>query len=171
MQLTATAWLALDGGAFTVGLVMAARMLPNLLFGLAAGTLADRSDRDRLVVLMRVVALPPVVGLAWLAQTASVNVWALVGLSFLNGCVSVLDVPARQALVIDTVPRDVAPNAMALHATASRLCTALGAFAAGALIPIAASPTGASRNESSPGTYGKVTGWRTMRSSTGSRLG
>src|SRR5437762_2407579 len=110
MQLTATAWLALDGGAFTVGLVMAARMLPNLLFGLAAGTLADRSDRDRLVVLMRVVALPPVVGLAWLAQTASVNVWALVGLSFLNGCVSVLDVPARQALVIDTVPRDVAPN-------------------------------------------------------------
>jgi hypothetical protein len=36
MQLTATAWLALDarGGAVTVGLALAARMLPNLLFGL-----------------------------------------------------------------------------------------------------------------------------------------
>src|SRR5437870_5734042 len=59
MQLTATAWLALDdGGAFTVGLVLAARMLPNLLFGLMAGTLADRGDRNRLLVAVRLVALP-----------------------------------------------------------------------------------------------------------------
>jgi hypothetical protein len=42
MERTATAWLALEagGGAFAVGLIFAARMLPSLLFGLAAGTLA-----------------------------------------------------------------------------------------------------------------------------------
>src|SRR5713226_9435994 len=36
IQATATAWLALEagGGGFGVGLVLAARMLPNLLFGL-----------------------------------------------------------------------------------------------------------------------------------------
>src|SRR5919198_4043714 len=55
MQTTATAWLALDsaGGAFAVGLVLAARMLPNLLFGLAAGTLADRAHRGRQLGLLQ----------------------------------------------------------------------------------------------------------------------
>jgi predicted MFS family arabinose efflux permease len=64
-----------------------------------------------------------------------VNVAVLVTLSFLTGCLTVFDAPARQALVMDTVPRELAPNAMALHATAVRLFLALGAFAAGALIP------------------------------------
>ncbi|MCA1646926.1 MAG: MFS transporter, partial [Chloroflexi bacterium] len=50
---TATAWLAVgDGGGFSVGLVLAARMLPNLLFGLAAGALADRLDRTRQLLVV-----------------------------------------------------------------------------------------------------------------------
>ena len=127
------------GGAFTVGLVLAARMLPNLLFGLAAGTLADRGNRTRLLAGVRLLALPPALGLAWLsaAQSESVSVWALVVLSFATGCATVFDVPTRQALVLDTVPREAAPNAMALNATASRLSIALGALVAGALIPMA----------------------------------
>jgi MFS family permease len=139
MQLTATAWLAVDaaGGALAVGLVLAARMLPNLLFGLASGTIADRGNRHRLLVGVRVLALPPTLGLAWLARFESVEVWQLMLLSFAAGCTWVFDLPARQALVLDTVPREVAPNAMALNATVGRLCTALGAFAAGALIPTA----------------------------------
>jgi MFS family permease len=139
MQLTAIAWLAVDaaGGALAVGLVLAARMLPNLLFGLAAGTVADRGDRNRLLVSVRLLALPPALGLAWLARFETVEVWQLMLLSFAAGCTWVFDLPARQALVMDTVSREVAPNAMALNATVGRLCTALGAFAAGALIPIA----------------------------------
>jgi MFS family permease len=139
VQLTATAWLALDGGAFTVGLVLAARMLPNLLFGLAAGTLADRRNRERLLVVVRLLAIPPTLGLAWLASSPSgaVSVWQLVALAFVSGCTSVFDTPARQALVMDTVRREVAPTAMALNATTSRLATALGALLAGVLIPLA----------------------------------
>jgi MFS family permease len=131
--------LALDaGGAFTVGLVLAARMLPNLLFGLAAGTLADRGNRARLLALVRLLALPPALGLAWVsAPSGTTNVWLLVVLTFGTGCATVFDMPARQALVLDTVARDAAPNAMALNATASRLSTALGALLAGALIPAA----------------------------------
>jgi MFS family permease len=114
---------------------MAARMLPNLLFGLMAGTLADRGDRGCLLVLVRLVALPNTLAFAWLAATPGAAAWELISLSFVAGCVSTFDVPSRQALVIDTVPREVAPNAMALHATVSRLCTAVGAFIVGVLIP------------------------------------
>src|SRR5690242_351247 len=138
MQLTAIAWLALaDGSAFTVGIVLAARMLPNLIFGLASGTLADQGDRQRLLVVVRVVAVVPPLGLAWLATADTPAVWALVVLSFATGATTVFDTPTRQALVLDSTPRELAPNAMALNATSSRLCTALGALVAGALIPTA----------------------------------
>src|SRR5499427_6977770 len=84
MQLTAVAWLALagTGGAFTVGLVLAARMLPNLLFGLASGTLADQADRQRLLIGVRVLAVLPALGLAWLATADVPPVGLLVALSF-----------------------------------------------------------------------------------------
>lgn len=49
IERTLTAWLALQLGAdaFEIGLSFAARMLPSLLLGLAAGTIADRTDRSR----------------------------------------------------------------------------------------------------------------------------
>lgn len=139
MQLTATAWLALGsaGGAFSVGLVLAARMLPNLLFGLTAGTLADRANRSHVLVAVGLSGMPIMLGLSWLASREVTPVGLLAVLSFASGCVSVFDIPSRQALVMDTVPRELAPGAMALNALATRLCTALGALCAGALIPLA----------------------------------
>jgi MFS family permease len=137
MERTATAWLALEsgGGAFAVGLVLAARMLPSLLFGLASGTLADRVDRPRQLVTVGAAAMPVMAGLGWLARPGTVDMAYLVPIAFGIGCVSVFDAPARQALVVDTVPREFAPNALALNAAAVRLFMAVGAFAAGVLIP------------------------------------
>ena len=70
MYSTTTAWLALDsaGGPFAVGLVLAARMLPSLLFGLAAGTLADRVQRNRLLVGVSLTAVPLMLALSGLAE-------------------------------------------------------------------------------------------------------
>lgn len=136
MLSTATAWLAVgDGGGFSVGLVLAARMLPSLLFGLPAGTLADRFERTRQLQVVSLAALPIMLGLNRLAASGNVVLWQLAALSFATGCLTVFDVPARQALVMDVVPREVAANAMALNALAMRLCTGLGALLAGLLIP------------------------------------
>jgi MFS family permease len=134
----ATAWLAVDegSGGFGVGVVLAARLVPNLLFGLAAGTFADRFERTRQLVAVSLAALPLMLVLNRLAVSGSVPLWQLTLLSFATGCLSVFDVPARSALVVDVVPRALAPNAMALNALAARLCTALGAFVAGLLIPV-----------------------------------
>lgn len=143
MQLTAIAWLALgsQGGAFTVGLVLAARMLPNLLFGLPAGTLADQGSRRRLLLIVRLLSLFPPLGLAWLATLPADSVVPLVVLAFATGSATVFDTPTRQAMVMDTTPREVAANAMALNATMSRLATALGALAAGVMIPTTGVPS------------------------------
>lgn len=136
MERTATAWLTLEagGGAFAVGLVFAARMLPSLLGGLAAGTLADRSDRPRQLLAVASAALAMMLAFSWLAGRGGIQVWQVVAVAFLSGCVQVFDTPARQSLVLDTVPGDLAERALALNALAARLAMAFGAFLAGAII-------------------------------------
>jgi MFS family permease len=139
MERTATAWLALEtgGGAFAVGLIFAARMLPSLLFGLAAGTIADRADRARQLLAVAAAALVLMAGFSWLVGTGSLSLWHVVVFGFAAGCVQVFDTPARQALVLDTVPKEAALRAMALTALAARFAAAVGALAGGLLIPLA----------------------------------
>jgi len=138
MERTTTAWLALQagGGAFAVGLVFAARSLPSLLFGLAAGTIADRADRRRQLLVVAGAAFSLMAALGWLVGAGTIRVWQVIAISFAAGCVQAFDTPARQALVLDTTSRETAPNAMALNALAARLSGALGALGAGVLIPL-----------------------------------
>jgi MFS family permease len=138
MERTATAWLALEAGgeAFAIGLIFAARMLPSLLFGLAAGTIADRADRPRQLLAVAGAAALLMVAVSWLIGTGGIQIWQVVAFSFAAGCIQVFDTPARQALVLDTVPRDAALRALALIALAARFSGALGALAAGLLIPL-----------------------------------
>src|SRR5690242_5375321 len=139
MERTATAWLALEtgGGALAVGLIFAARMLPSLLFGLAAGTIADRADRPRQLLVVAGAAVLLMAGVSWLIGLGNMRVWQVVAFAFATGCLQVFDTPARQALIMDTVPREAAARAVALNALAARCASALGALAAGVLIPLA----------------------------------
>ncbi|MEO7911873.1 MAG: MFS transporter [Roseiflexaceae bacterium] len=138
MERTATAWLALEagGGPFAIGLIFAARMLPSLLFGLAAGTLADRADRPRQLLAVAGAAALLMVTMSWLIGIGGIQIWQVVTFSFAAGCLHVFDTPARQALVLDTVHKDSALRALALIALAARFSGALGALGAGLLIPL-----------------------------------
>ncbi|HJZ49850.1 MAG TPA: MFS transporter [Roseiflexaceae bacterium] len=137
IERTTTAWLALElgGGAVTIGLIFAARMLPSLLFALAAGTIADRAERPRQLLAVSGAALLLMATFGWLVATGSLRVWQVVVFAFAAGCLMVFDTPARQALVLDTVPREAAPSALALTALVGRFANALGALGAGVLIP------------------------------------
>jgi MFS family permease len=138
MERTATAWLALEtgGGPVAIGLIFAARMLPSLLFGLAAGTIADRADRPRQLLAVAGTALLLMASFSWLIGIGDMRVWQVVVFAFAAGCLQVFDTPARQALVLDTVPREAALRGLALTALAARCSIALGAFGAGVLIPL-----------------------------------
>jgi MFS family permease len=139
MERTTTAWLALQvgGGAFAIGMIFAARMLPSLLFGLAAGTIADRANRTHQLLAVAVAALVLIASFGWIVSLGGLRVWHVVVFAFVAGCVQVFDTPARQALVLDTVPREAAANALALTALASRFASAAGAIGAGAVISLA----------------------------------
>src|SRR5215212_4652646 len=98
MERTVTAWLALEvgGGAFAVGLIFAARMLPSLLLGLAAGTIADRANRTHQLLAVAAAALVVMASFSWIVGQGSLRIWQVVVFSFVAGCVQVFDTPARQ---------------------------------------------------------------------------
>lgn len=136
MERTISAWLALAlrGDPFDVGLVLAARMLPSFLFGLVAGTTADRHDRRRQLMLVGTLLAAGMAAYALLARAGPLTLVLLMLLSFAIGAIQTFDTPARQALVLDIVSRETALRALALIALVSRFAMALGAAGAGALI-------------------------------------
>jgi predicted MFS family arabinose efflux permease len=117
-----------------VGLVFAVRNLPALLFGLMSGTIADRSDRPRLLLGVSGASAALMALVGWLTRGGDIQLWQVMLITFATGCQQVFDTPARQALVLDTVPREAATGAVALNAFATRLAMALGAFGAGLII-------------------------------------
>ena len=90
MERTATAWLALEvgGGAVAIGLIFAARMLPSLLFGLLAGTIADRADRPRQLLAVAWSSLILMVAMRWLIGVGQLQVWQIIAFSFAAGSAS-----------------------------------------------------------------------------------
>jgi MFS family permease len=144
IERTLTAWLALELGAdaFLIGLTFAARMLPSLLFGLAAGTLADQFDRARQLAIVAACSALLMAGFGGLIAATGGAVWMVVAFSFCAGGIMVFDTPARQALVLDTAPPETAQRALALNALAGRLTSAGGALLAAVLIAQAGTVAG-----------------------------
>jgi len=84
---------------FALGGVMMVRLLPNILFGPLGGVLADRYDRKRLMVVTDLVR-----GALFLGIAFSRDLVALLALTFIVECMSLLFVSAKDAslpLIVD----------------------------------------------------------------------
>jgi MFS family permease len=126
-------WLALgtDGSSLAVGIVLAARVLPQMLFGIPAGALADRFSRSRLVLVAN-AGSGVVVGslcVAWLAGAVGLPV-LLVG-TFLIGTCDAVRVTAATAMAFDLVERRSAANAIALTNLAAQVSGIFAGIVAG----------------------------------------
>jgi MFS family permease len=134
MQSMAIGWLALElsNSAFVVGVVVASGSLPILLFSLHAGVLVDRSDKKKLVTYSQFLLGVEAVLLWWLTITGHMTVGALIVLAFYGGAIASVEIPARQALMIDLVGRDDLRDAIALNSSGFNLARifgpAVGAF-------------------------------------------
>jgi dTMP kinase len=102
------------GAAFAVSGLMLARTLPAVLFGPLAGTLVDRIDRKRIMVIADIARGGMYAAMVFLGQ-----LWAIYVLSFLIECLSLAWGPARDASLPNLVPRRQLGNAnsMALAST------------------------------------------------------
>ena len=97
--------LLLGGSAATLGLIGFLNTIPNLVFGLPAGTLADRYDRRRLLLVFQSLNLCVSAALAVLYATGSLTVTTMGALAVVGGSLGALSFPAFQGMLADTVPR------------------------------------------------------------------
>ncbi|WJY41255.1 MFS transporter [Streptomyces sp. P9-2B-2] len=97
--------LALPGaGPGQLSLVLACQAVPQLVFILAGGVLADRMSRSRLMIVTDLVGAAAYAGLAAMVLTGHAPLWALCALAALAGTATALFSPAMDGVIPLLVP-------------------------------------------------------------------
>jgi MFS family permease len=166
MQRVAQDWLVLQlthGSGTALGVATGLQFLPQLLFSLWGGMIADRYPKRRILFATQAAmgALALILGV--LALTGAVAVWQVYLLAFALGMVAVVDAPARQTFVAEMVGRDGMANAIALNSAAFNLARITGPAVAGLVISAVGTPAAFLVNAASFGAV--LVGLRLMRPS------
>ncbi|MEV4289494.1 MFS transporter [Nonomuraea bangladeshensis] len=137
LQRTAQDWLVLDltnGSAAALGTATALQFLPMLLFGMFGGVLADRYPKRPILVAAQSLMAMLALTIGVLTMTGSAQVWHVYVMAFVLGMISCVEVPTRQAFVVEMVGRRDLPNAIALNSSIFNLARVVGPALAGVLI-------------------------------------
>jgi len=138
MQTVAQAWLVLQltGSGTALGVLTTLQFGPLVVFGGPGGVLADRMDRRRLYLVTQTVMCIEALVLGLLVTSGRVELWMVYVLAAVLGCITAVDMPVRQTIVLDIVgPTDLA-NAVSLNMTVGSVSRALGPALAGVTIAV-----------------------------------
>ncbi len=136
VQSVAQGWLIvqLTDSAFALGLLAFFQSIPMLVLSPLGGLLADRLSRPRLLMFAQTVNGLSALTIGVLVASGAIAVWHLVITATLSGAIFAISVPARYALVSESVPRALVQNAVALNATTMNFARVLGPAIAGVII-------------------------------------
>ncbi|MBI4493258.1 MAG: MFS transporter [Chloroflexi bacterium] len=122
------------GQAAWTGLVAALASAPIAVFGPIGGTLADRLDRRRYLLVL-IAAQGLLAGsLAALAATGLATPQPVAAIMLVGGILAALRMPAWQSLLPDVVPTEDLPGAMSLSSAQFNLGRVIGPAVAGVVI-------------------------------------
>jgi len=136
MQNVAQAWLVyrLTGSSFLLGAVGFAGQIPVFLMAPVGGIVADRKNRQHVVIATQTVSMLLAFILAVLTLTRLVQVWHVMALAALLGVVNAFDIPARQSFIVDMVGKEDLINAIALNSSMFNGARVIGPAIAGLLV-------------------------------------
>lgn len=137
MTQTASMWLVyhLSSSAFMLGLIGFANLAPIFLLAPMAGVLVDRVNRHRLLIATQVAAMLQSAALAAFAFTDTITVNHLFWLTLVQGFINAVDMPTRQALVVEFVERrEHLGSAIALNSALFNLARLVGPALGGFVI-------------------------------------
>ncbi|SDH45743.1 Predicted arabinose efflux permease, MFS family [Sinosporangium album] len=137
MQRTAQDLLILDltkGSAAALGLATTLQFMPQLLFGLWGGGLADRYPKRPVLIIAQSIMGVLALTLGLLVVTGTVAEWHVYAMAFVVGMVACVEVPTRQSFVAEMVGKADLPNAIALNGSIFNLARVVGPALAGVLI-------------------------------------
>jgi MFS family permease len=136
MQSIAESWLVyrLTGSALLLGATGFASQIPVFLVAPVGGIVADRFNRQRIVIGTQISSMILALILAVLTLTGAIRVWHIFVLAALLGVVNAFDIPARQSFLVDMVGKEDLMNAIALNSTMFNGARVIGPAIAGILV-------------------------------------
>ncbi|MBB6345356.1 MFS family permease [Nonomuraea muscovyensis] len=137
LQRTAQDWLVLEltgGSAAALGMATALQFLPMLFFGMFGGVLADRYPKRPILIAAQSLMAGLALTIGVLTMTGAAQVWHVYVMAFVLGLISCVEVPTRQAFVVEMVGRQDLSNAIALNSSIFNLARVVGPAIAGVLI-------------------------------------
>ncbi len=122
MMRVSVGWLALEltDSPMTLGLVWATRSAPSLLWGMLAGTVADRMDRRKLQITASAMFSACSFLLGYFVMRGWIKIEHVFIVTFIWGSIRTFEGPARQAFIIDIVGREGAMSGISLNAVGLR---------------------------------------------------
>jgi len=136
MQSTAQSWLVyqLTGSSLLLGSVGFASQFPVLLASPLGGIVADRYNRQRVVIGTQVASMTLAFILAALTLTHRITVREIFVLAALLGIVNAFDIPGRQSFLVEMVGKEDLINAIALNSSMFNGARIVGPAIAGILV-------------------------------------
>ncbi len=129
----AVGWLVLEqtGSVLLSAATFAAGSAPSIIAAPIGGAVADRFPRNRLLPITALIMVALILMIALVALNGFSNPWSIFVLIAIRGGVNSFDMPAKQGLITDIVPREARMNAISVHSVGTRAVSAAGALVSG----------------------------------------
>ncbi len=136
MQNAAINWQTyeISGSALALGGLGLARLIPIIIFSLWGGVVADTRNRRRVMMVTQSVMMGSAFTLGLVTWLGIVNLWWIYGLGAVNAAAAAFDMPSRQSLTPNLVPREDLTNAVTLGSMVFQIASIVGPGIAGILI-------------------------------------
>ena len=136
MQVMAQGWVVtgLSPAASVLSAVNIASTLPILLLSVVGGTLADRHEKRRILIVTQVGMMLLAFAMSALVFSHQIALWHIFVLATSLGLVTAFDLPAAQAFPPELVRRDEIPQAVALMQAIFHGSRLVGPAVAGVLV-------------------------------------
>ncbi|MED1725150.1 MFS transporter [Brevibacillus parabrevis] len=126
--------LQITGEALAVGITLALRTLPHLLFGPLGGYLADRFSRKSVMIVCDLAR--GLIALCFLLVASDADVWLVYAGTFLLVAFSSLYNPSRLAILPDIVDKSGLASANALDQSVLGIVMAIGSLVGGFFVAL-----------------------------------
>jgi MFS family permease len=126
--------ISLGAEALGLGGVGLARVIPIMVFAIIGGTLADVTNRRKLLIITNGIAALLAAVLAWLSFSQRDTVLTIYLLTAAGSATAAFSSPAQQALIPNLVPKRDLTNAISLNSTMRHVATIGGPALAGLII-------------------------------------
>jgi MFS family permease len=133
MQAMAQGWVmtGLTNKAIMLGWVQFASSMPMLLLTMYGGSVADRHDKRKVLILTLVAQSVLALGIGWLVAVGQVQIWHVMVAAVLLGVSASFEMPAAGAMVAELVRKEEIASAIAIDRAIFHGTRLLGPAAAG----------------------------------------